>query len=137
MRIGRNKFYMRNFCGGTGHSDSEVRACHRRQAGGLRAVAYPVVVKPAIGCSSTLVQRIDSHADLVRRFPEILKTALCVYQKELLLQQTLAEFGEFPFVVEEMAGGSVQFETALPYPVGEISVESIVFDGRTTILAIE
>jgi biotin carboxylase len=136
VRIGRNKYHMRTFCARleipiptfqltTAHTLDE---CARQR--------YPVVVKPAIGCSSTLVQRVDSHDDLVRRFPDMLNTAQCVYRKELLLQQTLDEFGDFPFVVEEMAGGSVQFETALPYSVGEISVESIAYDGRTTILAI-
>ncbi len=135
-RIGRNKYYMRQFCAQLDIRIPNFTLTTADTLDECESLDYPVVVKPVIGCSSTLVQRVDSHADLLRRFPEILNTALCVYRKELLLQQTLDEFGDFPFLVEEMAGGSVQFETSLPYLVGEISVESIAHDGRTTVLAI-
>lgn len=136
VRVGRNKYHMRQFCECLGIPIPIFRLTTSHTLDTCASLRYPVVVKPAIGCSSTLVQRVDSHADLLGRFPGILTAALCVYRKEILLKQTIEEFGDFPFVVEEMAGGSVQFETVLPYSVGEISVESIASDGRMTVLAI-
>ena len=136
VRIGRNKLHMRRFCREIGIPVPEFSTATRGSLDGCRSLGYPAVVKPAIGCSSTLVQRVENYDDLLRKFPDILQTANRVYENELLFGATVGEYGEFPFVVEELIGGSVQFPTRMPYPIGEISVESIAFRGRTVILAI-
>jgi biotin carboxylase len=136
VRVGRNKLYMRRFLRDLGIPVPDFEVLTSRTLGECARLSYPVVVKPAIGCSSTLVQRVDSHEELSSRFGQLQEAALRAYAKELLLDSTLREFGEFPFVAEEMLGGSVQFPTRLPYPVGEISVESIAYGGETRVLAI-
>lgn len=136
VRVGRNKFYMRQFCRELGIPVPKFELLMRRTLDQCARLSYPVVIKPAIGCSSTLVQRVNSYEELVNLFDRAEESALSVYDKELLLDATLREFGDFPFIVEELLGGSVQFPTRLPYPVGEISVESIAYRGKTRVLAI-
>jgi len=136
VRVGRNKLHMREFCAQLGIPGPRFAVATERNLVDAAGLSYPVVIKPAIGCSSTLVERLESHDHLVRRFPEIHAVALTVYGRELLFQEAIREFGDFPFIVEELIDGEVQFCTRLPYQIGEISVESVAYDGRTTILAI-
>jgi biotin carboxylase len=134
--VGRNKFHMRRFARDLGIPVPEFELATELTLSNCSRLTFPVVIKPVIGCSSTLVQRVNSPAELSSRFRTIRDAALQIYNKELLLDATLEEFGEFPCIVEELIGGTVQFPTRLPYLVGEISVESIAFCGKTTVLAI-
>jgi biotin carboxylase len=136
VRVGRNKYHMRKFCQDLGIPVPRFMWVTKENLAECQTLSFPVVIKPAIGCSSTLVKRIDSFAELVEEFQAMKAMATAVYQKELLLKDTQKEFGDFTFVVEELVGGEMQFPYLFPYQTGEISVESIAFNGQTRVLAI-
>lgn len=136
VNIGRDKFLMREFLYRLNLPIPRYSLVTKDITASLESLTFPVVLKPSIGCSSSLVERFDSRESLESRFDEIQATGQKYYQYELLTRKTVARYGEFPFLVEELMGGEVLYETCFPYGVGEFSVESI-FDGTTChILAI-
>lgn len=136
VRVARNKYYMQEFCQELGIPVPRFICVTKDNLEDCRQITFPVVIKPAIGCSSTLVKRTNSFAELVEQFSSIRAMAADVYKNELLLPSAQKKFGDFPFVVEELVGGEIQFPYLFPYETGEISVESIAFNGKTHILAI-
>src|SRR4030095_12637781 len=136
VAVGRNKYRMRQFCQALGLPVPRFQLLTTELVESSRDFHFPVVIKPAIGCSSTLVERIESYSELQAVYGDLRREAEKFYQKDLLTRQTVQEFGELPFVVEELMGGEVLYPSQFPYKVGEISVES-VYDGMDSyVLAI-
>lgn len=134
--IGRRKDVMRAFCRDLGIPIPRFKKVGRASLNDVRQFSFPVIVKPTTGGGSQLVQRCNSFEELETIFPELLASASRVLRKEALAAESIRQEGEPPFVVEELIGGQVVYDSLLPYPVGEISVESVYFNGEVRVLAI-
>lgn len=129
VEIGRNKYTMRQFMEKLELPIPKYCILTSDNFSALANLTFPVVVKPVIGCSSTLVQRVNSLTELTLNFSGWTREANNFYKNELLGKNILAINGEIPFIVEELLGGEVLYPSKFPYEVGEISVESI-YDGK-------
>ncbi|WP_395839583.1 ATP-grasp domain-containing protein [Cystobacter fuscus] len=135
--IGRDKSRMRAFFQKIGLPVPRFHRLSRSNLGALRELRLPIVLKPAFGGGSTLVQRCETYEEAEREFARMELDARKTYSGDSLLAGAdKAGSNEFPFVAEELIGGEVLFPTRLPYRVGEISVESVHFGGQTRVLAI-
>ncbi|WP_214483800.1 ATP-grasp domain-containing protein [Bacillus sp. SM2101] len=134
--IARDKYLMRKLCNELSIPipnfsiiiDNLEKACNDLE--------FPIIVKPVIGGGSTLVKRFSSLEDLTTEIGELRELAIDIYRKDSLFEKKLTPEGNIPFIAEEIIGGETQFDTMFPYGVGEISVESIYYNGKTVILAI-
>lgn len=83
---------------------------------------YPVVLKPVLGGGSQFVRRVDNPADMAEHFPKLRATAWDSYSHDPL-RSSRAVYGD-GLLIESYIDG------------GEVSVESLVVEGRTNVLAI-
>lgn len=135
--VGRNKHEMRKFAHSLGIPIPRFTRVTGATLERARELHFPVVAKPIIGGGSTLVQRFDDYEGLAREFGALQRAAAAQYGHDSQTGETLADRAEgYPFVVEELVGGTTLFPTSLPAAVGEISVESVAFDGEVHVLAI-
>lgn len=81
-------------------------------------MGYPVVAKPLIGGGSMYVRRLDSRADVTKHVPEILAGAWDPFDYDPLYHSLRKSYA-----------GAILIEEYLPGQ--EVSVESLVHDGRT------
>lgn len=134
--VGRRKDLMRAFCRDLGIPVPRYLRVSSSTLAQVKDFRFPVIVKPTMGGGSQMVQRCESWDELALLFPRMLETAKTLYRKEAIAAAEMRETGETPFVVEELIGGEVGYPTLLPYSIGEISVESVYFDGEVKVLAI-
>ncbi|XYH95575.1 ATP-grasp domain-containing protein [Sorangium sp. So ce1128] len=135
VNLGRDKYQMRRFCRDLHIPVPRFLLIRGGDLADCAGLSYPVVLKPALGSSSTLVKRYDSFDELREELPSMEQAALAYYRHDALTQEALRRGGGFPFVVEELIGGEVLYETLVSYPVGELSVESLYCGGRVHVLA--
>jgi biotin carboxylase len=87
-----------------------------------REFGYPLVIKPVIGGGSQYVRRVDGAAEVRHHFSELVAGAWDTYDYDPL------------YSLKSQYGGAVLVES---YVAGiEVSVESLIVDGRTEVLAI-
>ncbi|WP_409471657.1 ATP-grasp domain-containing protein [Streptomyces sp. HC307] len=86
-------------------------------------IGYPVVLKPLIGGGSSHIRRVDGPAELSEHFERLRDRAWSDLEYDPL-HRILAQKYSGAFLIEEFIAG------------GEISVESIVVDGHTHVVAI-
>jgi biotin carboxylase len=127
---GRNKAQMRKLLFNLGMPIPRFANVNRDTVHLAEALTFPVIVKPTTGGGSTMVRRCESLTELIAAVEEFEREALRNYGATSLAGDSA------PLVVEEVIGGEVLFPTAMPYSVGEISVESVYFDHKTHVLAI-
>ncbi len=135
-RIARNKYFMRRFAKDLGipipkfllwNSDTSMEA--------VSTITFPAILKPSIGGGSGIIKRFETFQEFCESKDYYINLAK-MYSKDPLFSETLDKNGKIQFVLEELIGGETQFDTKFPYPVGEVSVESVFFDGQCKILAI-
>ncbi|WP_437324488.1 ATP-grasp domain-containing protein [Sorangium sp. So ce381] len=131
-RYGRNKAQMRRLLASLGMSVPRSVNVGPATVERARELRYPVVAKPTSGGGSTMVHRCETFEEVVEFVVVTAGRALAAYGAEALAGSEDTE----PLVVEELLGGDVLYPTRLPYPIGEISVESVHHEGRTQVLAI-
>lgn len=134
--IGRRKDLMREFCRQIGLPTPKSMKVTPSNLDQVRDFRFPVIIKPAAGGGSQLVQRCETFSDLKSLFPRFVEDVTRALKKEAFSKAGLDQFGVPPIVVEELIGGVVDYPTHLPYTVGEISVESVYSQGEVTVLAI-
>ena len=136
VRIGRNKYEMRKFCKDLNIPVPKFELLNGDLDSKCNNLKFPVVVKPTIGGGSTLVKRFENKKDLLEGIDDLVKIANERYQNDALYLKYADEKGSIPFIAEEIIGGDMMFQTNFPFKIGEISVESIYYEGETTVLAI-
>ena len=132
--VGRNKYAMRRFAR---ECDIPVPAFVEITVDDLdaaRDLPYPAVIKPVVGSGSSLVRRVETFDELRSALPELAEQAEQKYRHDSQFHETYR--GSYPFIAEEIIGGDLLYDTALPVHVGEISVESLCHDGEVHVLAI-
>jgi biotin carboxylase len=134
--IGREKYRMREFCQNLAIPVPRYAKVTAKTLNTAKTFSFPVIVKPEMGGGSQLVQRFESWSELERGFPKLVEAATRIFRDEAVASRAINKLGELPFMVEELIGGTVEYETELPYKVGEISVESIYFADEVHVLAI-
>ncbi|WP_315833440.1 ATP-grasp domain-containing protein [Bradyrhizobium prioriisuperbiae] len=134
--VGRDKYNMRRFAGNLGIPIPNFAKVTSRSLAEVARFQFPVIAKPVVGGGSTLVERFDSFSDLKDNFKRLQAHAREIYRKDSQISKTLSKDDEYPFMVEELVEGVNTFATLMPAAVGEFSVESVSFGGRTHVLAI-
>lgn len=86
-------------------------------------IGYPLVLKPLIGAGSKYVRRVDNDAELAEHFKPIRLGAWSGFSHDPLLSRVREQYGE-AVLLEEYVPGT------------EISIESLVVDGTTHVVAI-
>lgn len=99
-----------------------------------RGIGYPVVLKPLIAGGSLFIRRINDEEELCESFAELLTSGIRVISQDPLAVEMFKALGRPRLQVEKLIGGTTQFPTRLPLPVGEISVEGCVLDGVVHVL---
>lgn len=87
------------------------------------AFGYPVVLKPVIGGGSQYVRRVDTPAEVIAHFPAIQAGAWVTYDYDPMCAPSRASYHDAILVESYIPGG-------------EASVESLIVDGETEILAV-
>jgi biotin carboxylase len=87
------------------------------------AFGYPVVLKPVIGGGSQYVRRVDNPAELLAYFPAIQAGAWATYDYDPMCAPSRACYHDAILVESYIPGG-------------EVSVESLIMDSETEILAV-
>lgn len=136
VRIGRNKYEMRKFCKDLNIPIPKFELLNGDLDAKCNNLKFPVVVKPTIGGGSTLVKRFENKNELLEGIDDLVKIANEKYKNDALYVKYADEKGNIPFIAEEIIGGEMMFKTNFPFKVGEISVESICYKGKTTVLTI-
>jgi biotin carboxylase len=134
-RIGRNKMAMREFVASCGIPQPRFTLY---EGGELRLpsdLSFPVVAKPVIGSSATLVRAYSSRAALQDGLPQLQQAATLTFADDVLSQEVTSARG-LAMMVEEQVLGEICFETTLPYSSGEISIESIAVNGSVDVVAV-
>ncbi|MEW5289800.1 ATP-grasp domain-containing protein [Erwinia papayae] len=134
VEVGRNKYNMRAFSRELGIPVPDFVQVTSENIADAARLTFPVIAKPLIGSGSSLVRRYDDYPSLVSDFAQLSDDAVSLISRDSQFKETFS--GEYPFIVEEIIGGEVLFATRLPYRVGEISVESVYFNGEVEVLAI-
>jgi biotin carboxylase len=122
--LARDKFLMRQAFA-AGGVPSPRFAVARGIAEALRIGAefgYPVVLKPILGSGSQFVRRIDDPSGMAEHFPRLHAVAWDAYSLDPL-RSSRAAYGD-GLLIESYIDG------------GEVSVESVIVQGRTEVLAI-
>lgn len=136
VEIGRNKYEMRKFCKDLNIPVPKFELLTGDIAEKCDKLKFPVVVKPTIGGGSTLVRRFENKKELLAGIYDLVKIANEKYKNDALYEKYADSEGNVPFIAEEIIGGDIMFKTNFPFKVGEISVESIYYKGKTIVLAI-
>jgi biotin carboxylase len=134
--IGRNKYAMRRFLQTCGIPVPEFFVYEGGIPNAPSFLRFPVVVKPVIGSSSTLVRVFEDHGSLVAGLPDLQKAATSAFDSDILFSSVRTRSGALPLLVEEQIMGEICFDTSLPYRSGEISVESVGVGDDAAVLAI-
>lgn len=88
-----------------------------------RDFGYPVILKPIIGGGSQYVRRVDNPAEVAEYFPGIQDGVWDAYDYDPMCAPSRAAYHE-----------AVLIESFIPG--GELSVESLIIEGQTEVLAI-
>jgi biotin carboxylase len=134
--IGRNKHAMRKFLQSCA---IPVPSFFLYEGGKLDPVAgmtFPVVAKPVIGSSSTLVRVFQDYDQLAAGLPGLQAAATAAFASDILFSTVATRSAGLPILVEQQIMGDICFDTSLPYRSGEISVESVAIAGKVWTLAI-
>ncbi|WP_367986649.1 acetyl-CoA carboxylase biotin carboxylase subunit family protein [Vibrio sp. NTOU-M3] len=134
VSVGRNKYNMRKFARELDIPIPGFVEVTSKNLCEAQSLDFPVVVKPVVGSGSTLVKRFESFEELERGYSELSHSAEQIFAQDSQVNEV--EIEDYPFIVEEIIGGEVLFNTQLPVTIGEISVESVYANGEVTILAI-
>ena len=134
--IGRNKYAMRRFLQAQGAPVPEFFLYEGGSPKPPSGLGFPVVAKPVIGSSSTLVRAFENYDMLVAGLPDLQAAATSVFNSDILFSSVTRRASGLPILVEQQIIGEVCFETSLPYCSGEISVESVAVGGEVSVLAI-
>ena len=121
----RDKYAMRTAFAGAGVPQPDFGLA-RSEAEALAEAArigYPLVLKPLIGGGSMYVRRVDNDAELTEHFEMIRRGAWDGFDYDPLYRSAKREYR-----------GGLLIESYVPG--GEVSVESLVIDGQTEVLAI-
>lgn len=87
------------------------------------AFGYPVILKPIIGGGSQYVRRVDTPAEVIAHFAGIQEGAWDTYDYDPMCAPSRASYHDAILVESYIPGG-------------EASVESLIVDGETEILAV-
>ncbi len=85
---------------------------------------YPIVLKPIIGGGSICVVKINNEDELRKSFDKLKEDIKDIYSIDSIYDSTVKKYGDRIILVEEYIDGI------------EMSVESVIFDGKTDVLAI-
>jgi biotin carboxylase len=88
-----------------------------------RRIGYPLVLKPLFGGGSSHIRRVDEPADMVEHFERLRSRAWSDLEYDPL-HRRLADKYQEAYLLEQFVAGD------------EVSVESIVVDGTTHVIAI-
>lgn len=124
-RLARDKFAMRKALQAGGVPNPRF-ALARDLAEARRAcleVTYPVVLKPLLGGGSMYIRRISDEGELKRHFHALQRGAWEDLRYDPLYRECHDRYGNALLVEQYLPGG-------------ELSVESLVFDGQTHCVAI-
>jgi len=92
-------------------------------------IGYPVVIKPRLAGGSLYIRRIDNPITLHDCFDEYLECGINVVSGDPMVGQTARSV-----IIEKLIEGVTLFDTNLDLPVGEVSVEGFVIEGRVCVL---
>jgi biotin carboxylase len=123
--LARDKYAMRSAFGAAGLVQPEFALAATvdeavEKAAGL---GYPLILKPLIGGGSKYVRRVDDEKELAEHFGPLQKGAWTGFAHDPLHTGTRERYGEV-LLMESYVPGS------------EISVESLVLDGETRVVAV-
>ncbi|MGW2254616.1 ATP-grasp domain-containing protein [Kitasatospora sp. NPDC001660] len=123
--LARDKYAMRGAFGAAGLAQPpfELATTVEEALAAAARVGFPLVLKPLIGGGSKYVRRVDDEAELAEHFGPIQRGAWSGFTHDPLHVPVLEQYGE-AVLLEGYVPGS------------EISVESLVRDGETTVVAI-
>ncbi|GAA4064185.1 hypothetical protein GCM10022233_42980 [Streptomyces shaanxiensis] len=123
--LARDKYAMRSAFGRAGLVQPGFHLASTLEGAleGARKLKYPLVLKPLIGGGSKYVRRVNDDAELAEHFAPIQKGAWTGFAHDPLHTRTREQYGE-AILLEAYVPGS------------EISVESLVVDGGTRVVAI-
>jgi biotin carboxylase len=123
--VARDKYAMRKAVAAGGVAQPRFGLAHTLDEAQrlARELGYPVVVKPIIGTGSMYVRSLADDAELARFFEPIRRGSWDSFGTDPLHDSAYAEYGG-ALLVEEFVDGP------------EISVESLVVEGRTWSIAI-
>jgi biotin carboxylase len=123
--LARNKYEMRVAlaehgvpCPGFGLARTAAEACQL-----ARRIGYPVVLKPLIGGGSMWVRRVNDDVELEHHFPALRDGAWEGFEYDPLYAADRAKYGGAVLVEGYVEGA-------------EVSVESVVHRGQTTVVAV-
>jgi biotin carboxylase len=121
----RDKFAMRTAFarGGLRQPPFAVAATVAEAVSEARSIGYPLVLKPVLGGGSKHVRRIDTEAELVEHFDRIRLRSWDGGDHDPLTPEAMRRYRR-----------GLLLEGYLPG--GEVSVESLVVDGRTRVIAV-
>ncbi|MYX11104.1 ATP-grasp domain-containing protein [Streptomyces sp. SID8375] len=123
--LARDKYAMRSAFGEAGLAQPGFQLATDLDAAvkGAAELGYPLVLKPLIGGGSKYVRRVDNDAELAEHFAPLQRGAWTGFAHDPLHTRTRAQYDE-ALLLEAYVPGS------------EISVESLVIDGETRIVAV-
>lgn len=130
----RNKYKMRDLASNLGIPIPKYYLFNENNKEEISKLEYPLIVKPLIGGGSGLIKKVHNYIELESGIKKM-STLGEAYKKDPLFLSHSQE-NKLNFIVEEVIGGEVTYNSKLPYEIGEISVESIYYNGQCKILAI-
>jgi biotin carboxylase len=99
-----------------------------------RRIGYPVVIKPLLAGGSVFIRRVESDGELSEVFDGYMQGGIQRVANDPLVRMTVGADASPRILIEKLIGGKTKFETSLPLPVGEVSIEGCVVDGSVHVL---